>query len=140
VVLAAKRSGVHEMILKFPLGYETQLGDGGAGLSGGQKQRIGLARAMYGDPSLLVLDEPNSNLDEAGERALVDAIVDFRNRGKTLVLITHRGSAIGVTNKLLFMRGGAAEMFGPTAKVLTDLATAQQSSQPRVAAPSTAPG
>ena len=129
VVLAAQRSGVHEMILQFPLGYDTPLGDGGAGLSGGQKQRIGLARAMYDDPSLLVLDEPNSNLDEVGELALVEAIVDFRNRGKTLVLITHRSSAIGVTNKLLLLRGGMAEMFGPTAKVLTDLTTAAQQAQ-----------
>lgn len=129
VVLAAQRSGVHEMILQFPLGYDTPLGDGGAGLSGGQKQRIGLARAMYDDPSLLVLDEPNSNLDEVGELALVEAIVDFRKRGKTLVLITHRSSAIGVTNKLLLLRGGMAEMFGPTAKVLTDLTTASQQAQ-----------
>lgn len=137
VVLAAKRSGVHEMILQFPQGYDTPLGDGGAGLSGGQKQRIGLARAMYDDPSLLVLDEPNSNLDEVGELALVDAIVDFRNRGKTLVLITHRSSAIGVTNKLLLLRGGMAEMFGPTAKVLTDLTTAAQQ-QAQAAKPGTA--
>jgi ATP-binding cassette subfamily C exporter for protease/lipase len=129
VVVAARRAGVHEMILQFPQGYETPLGDGGAGLSGGQKQRIGLARAMYDDPSLLVLDEPNSNLDEVGERALVEAIADFRKRGRTVVLITHRSSAIGVTNKLLLLRAGVAEMFGPTAKVLTDLATAQQQSQ-----------
>ena len=128
VVEAARRAGVHEMILQFPLGYETVLGDGGAGLSGGQKQRIGLARALYGDPSLLVLDEPNSNLDDAGERALVDAIVEMRGRGKTLVLITQRTSAIGVTNKLLVLRNGVGEMFGPTAKVLTDLATAKEKS------------
>lgn len=126
VVLAAKRAGVHEMILQFPQGYDTPLGDGGAGLSGGQKQRIGLARAMYDDPSLLVLDEPNSNLDEVGEQALVAAIVDFRQRGKTVVLITHRSSAIGVTNKLLLLQNGEAAMFGPTAKVLTDLTTAAQ--------------
>jgi len=126
VVLAAKRAGVHEMILQFPRGYDTPLGDGGAGLSGGQKQRIGLARAMYDDPSLLVLDEPNSNLDEVGEQALVAAIVDFRQRGKTVVLITHRSSAIGVTNKLLLLQNGEAAMFGPTAKVLTDLTTAAQ--------------
>lgn len=129
VVEAARRAGVHEMILQFPMGYETVLGDGGAGLSGGQKQRIGLARAMYGDPPLLVLDEPNSNLDDAGERALVDAIVDMRDRGKTLVLITQRTSAIGVTNKLLVLRNGVGEMFGATAKVLTDLATAKEKSQ-----------
>ncbi|MDO8252682.1 MAG: type I secretion system permease/ATPase [Rhodoferax sp.] len=126
VVLAARRAGVHEMILQFPQGYDTPLGDGGSGLSGGQKQRIGLARAMYDDPSLLVLDEPNSNLDEFGEQALVAAIVDFRQRGKTVVLITHRSSAIGVTNKLLLLQNGEAAMFGPTAKVLTDLTTAAQ--------------
>ena len=126
VVLAAKRAGVHDIILQFAHGYDTLLGDGGEGLSGGQKQRIALARAMYGDPSLLVLDEPNSNLDEVGEQALVAAIVDFRQRGKTVVLITHRSSAIGVTNKLLLLQDGSARMFGPTAKVLTDLTTAAQ--------------
>ena len=126
VVLAAKRAGVHDIILQFAQGYDTPLGDGGDGLSGGQKQRIALARAMYGDPALLVLDEPNSNLDEVGEQALVAAIVDFRQRGKTVVLITHRSSAIGVTNKLLLLQDGSARMFGPTAKVLTDLTTAAQ--------------
>ena len=126
VIEAAKRAAVHDIILQFPNGYDTLLGDGGAGLSGGQKQRIGLARAMYDDPSLLVLDEPNSNLDEAGEQALVAAMVDFRTRGKTVVLITHRTSAIGVTNKLLLLQGGVAHMFGPTAEVLTELTTAAQ--------------
>ena len=126
VIEAAKRAAVHDIILQFPQGYDTLLGDGGAGLSGGQKQRIGLARAMYDDPSLLVLDEPNSNLDDAGEQALVAAMVDFRTRGKTVVLITHRTSAIGVTNKLLLLQGGVAHMFGPTAEVLTQLTTAAQ--------------
>lgn len=121
VVQAAKRAGVHDMILHFPEGYDTKLGDGGAGLSGGQKQRIGLARAMYGDPSLIVLDEPNSNLDDTGEQALVAAINDLRQRGKTIVLITHRTSVIGVTTKLLLMREGAVHMFGPTAQVLAAL-------------------
>ena len=140
VVSAAKRTGVHEMILQFSQGYDTPLGDGGAGLSGGQKQRIGLARAMYDDPSLLVLDEPNSNLDEVGEQALVAAIVDFRKRGKTLVLITHRTSAIGVTNKLLLLHDGVAKMFGPTAQVLTDLTKAaqQQAQATQSAKPATA--
>lgn len=121
VVQAAKRAGVHDMILHFPEGYDTKLGDGGAGLSGGQKQRLGLARAMYGDPSLIVLDEPNSNLDEAGEQALVAAIGDLRQRGKTIVLITHRPSAIGITTKLLLMRDGGVHLFGPTAQVLAAL-------------------
>ena len=102
VILAAKRAGVHEMILNMPEGYDTHLGDGGAGLSGGQKQRLGLARAMYDDPAMIVLDEPNSNLDDTGEQALLAAIVDLRKRGKTIVLITHRTSILGATNKLLY--------------------------------------
>ncbi|HEX8601694.1 MAG TPA: type I secretion system permease/ATPase [Pseudoduganella sp.] len=121
VVEAAKRAGVHDMILHLPDGYDTRLGDGGAGLSGGQKQRLGLARAMYGDPALLVLDEPNSNLDDAGEAALVRAVGDLRQRGKTIVLITHRTSAISATNKLLVLQEGGAAMFGPTREVLAAL-------------------
>jgi ATP-binding cassette subfamily C exporter for protease/lipase len=109
------------MILHLPKGYDTVLADGGGGLSGGQKQRLGLARAMYGDPSVLVLDEPNSNLDDVGEAALVRALADLRARGKTVILITHRTSVIGVTNKLLLLREGVGEMFGPTEQVLAAL-------------------
>jgi ATP-binding cassette subfamily C exporter for protease/lipase len=105
-------------VLHLPQGYDTLLGDGGAGLSGGQRQRLGLARAMYGDPSVLVLDEPNSNLDDVGEQALVGAIAELRKRGKTVVLITHRTSVIGITTKLLLLRDGVADMFGPTDQVL----------------------
>jgi ATP-binding cassette subfamily C exporter for protease/lipase len=126
VIQAAKRTGVHEMILHFPKGYDTALGEGGSGLSGGQKQRIGLARAMYDDPSLIVLDEPNSNLDDLGEQALVAAISDLRSRGKTIVVITHRTSVISATTKLLLLRDGLAQMFGPTEQVLTELAKASQ--------------
>ncbi|WP_151636900.1 type I secretion system permease/ATPase [Noviherbaspirillum aerium] len=137
VIEAAKRAGVHDMILHFPKGYDTVLGDGGAGLSGGQKQRIGLARAMYDDPSLIVLDEPNSNLDDVGEQALVNAVMDLRRRGKTIVLITHRTSVIGVTNKLLLLRDGVAQMFGPTNDVLAALQQqalqAQQAQQAQLA-------
>lgn len=126
VILAAKRAGVHDMILQFPQGYDTLLGDGGAGLSGGQKQRLGLARAMYGDPSLIVLDEPNSNLDEMGEQALIAAIKDLHSRGKTIVMISHRSSVLRATNKLLLLREGKAQLFGPSDQVLTRLAKGSQ--------------
>ncbi|OEZ53144.1 type I secretion system permease/ATPase [Duganella sp. HH105] len=146
VVLAAKRAGVHEMILHLPKGYDTLLGDGGAGLSGGQRQRLGLARAMYGDPSLIVLDEPNSNLDDVGEQALVQAINDLRQRGKTIVLITHRTSIISITTKLLLLREGVAEMFGPSNQVLAALQEnnqriiqAQQQAQQQAQAQAPAP-
>ncbi len=129
VILAAKRAGVHEMILNMPEGYDSNLGDGGAGLSGGQKQRLGLARAMYDDPSVIVLDEPNSNLDDIGEQALLTALVDLRQRGKTIVLITHRTSIISVTNKLLLLHDGTAKMFGPTDKVLAELSKQQKQTQ-----------
>ncbi len=126
VILAAKRAGVHEMILSMPKGYDTLLGDGGGGLSGGQKQRIGLARSMYGDPSLIVLDEPNSNLDDVGEQALLAAIVDLRKRGKTIIVITHRTSIIAATTKLLLLRDGVRQMFGPTDQILAELSKQQQ--------------
>ncbi|MEQ1599585.1 MAG: type I secretion system permease/ATPase [Methylotenera sp.] len=126
VVQAAKRAGVHEMILYFPKGYDTPLGDGGAGLSGGQKQRLGLARAMYDDPSFIVLDEPNSNLDEVGEQALIAAIQDLRQRGKTIVMITHRASTLAVTNKLLVLKDGVSQMFGMTIEVLENLSKLNQ--------------
>jgi len=129
VILAAKRAGVHELILNMPSGYDTPLGDGGTGLSGGQKQRLGLARAMYDDPSLIVLDEPNSNLDDVGEQALLAAIIDLRKRGKTIVLITHRTSIISATNKLLLLHDGMAKMFGPTNQVIEALAQQQQQAQ-----------
>lgn len=129
VVRAAKNAGVHDMILHLPNGYDTVLGDGGAGLSGGQKQRLGLARAMYGDPSLIVLDEPNSNLDDVGEIALAQAVRELRERGRTVVLITHRTSLIGVTTKLLLLREGTSQLFGPTAQVMAALQNIGQKAQ-----------
>jgi ATP-binding cassette subfamily C exporter for protease/lipase len=126
IIAAARHAGVHEMILHFPQGYDTLLGDGGAGLSGGQKQRIGLARAMVGDPALLVLDEPNSNLDETGEQALVAAIHHLRQSGKTIVLVTHRTTVLGATTKLLLLRDGTVQAFGPRDQVLQAMASAQQ--------------
>ncbi len=134
VILAAKRAGVHDMILHFPKGYDTVLGDGGAGLSGGQKQRIGLARAMYDDPSFIVLDEPNSNLDDVGEQALIAALTDLRQRGKTIVIVTHRQAVLGVTSKLLIIRDGVVNAFGPRDQVLQALAQAQQQAQQQLLA------
>lgn len=126
VVAAAKRAGVHEMILHLPDGYDTKLGDGGAGLSGGQKQRLALARAMYNDPALIVLDEPNSNLDDVGEAALVQAVRELRAAGKTIILITHRPAALNITTKLLMLRDGQVAAFGPTVKVLEAINEANQ--------------
>lgn len=129
VILASKRAGVHEMILNMPEGYDTPLSEGGGGLSGGQKQRIGLARAMYDDPSVIVLDEPNSNLDDLGESALLAAVKDLKQRGKTIVLITHRTSIISVTNKLLLLHEGSAKLFGPTDQVLAELTKKHKAAQ-----------
>jgi ATP-binding cassette subfamily C exporter for protease/lipase len=131
VVIAAKLAGVHELILRMPEGYDTPIGDGGLGLSGGEKQRLGLARALYGDPALIVLDEPNSNLDDIGEIALTQAIIRLRQLRKTVILISHRPSIIRETNKLLVLRDGMVSAFGPTDQVLKDLAQfkAQQESQ-----------
>jgi ATP-binding cassette, subfamily C, bacterial exporter for protease/lipase len=133
VVSAAKHAGVHELILHMPKGYDSPLGDGGAGLSGGQKQRLGLARAMYGDPSLIVLDEPNSNLDDVGEQALVAAVNALREHGKTIVLITHRTSILSATTKLLLLRDGIAQMFGPTNQVIDALNQQNQQAQQQIA-------
>lgn len=129
ITTAARRAGVHDMILRFTQGYDTELGDAGAGLSGGQKQYIGLARAMYGDPSLLVLDEPNSNMDELGEQALLLAINDLRQCGKTIVLVTHRTSVLRATTKLLLLREGVAQAFGPRDQVLQAIAESKQAKE-----------
>lgn len=118
VLQAAQMAGVHELILQLPQGYDTRLGEGGAGLSGGQRQRIGLARALYGLPALIVLDEPNSNLDEAGEQALLQAISQLKQRQRTLVLITHKPNVLTLTDQLMILRDGQLQAYGPTARVL----------------------
>ena len=135
VIQAAQRAGVHDMILHFPQGYDTVLGDGGAGLSGGQRQRIGLARALYGDPSFLVLDEPNSNLDDAGEQALTMAVNDLKQRGKTVVLIAHRAGVVNIATKLLILREGAVQAFGPRDEVLQAMVAERQANAPAPAQP-----
>jgi ATP-binding cassette, subfamily C, bacterial exporter for protease/lipase len=118
VIEAARRAGLHEMILRFPKGYDTPIGDGGSVLSGGQRQRIALARALYGDPQIIVLDEPNANLDDAGEYALVRAIQDLKARGKTIFLITHRPSGLAIADRLVVLKSGAIEIDGPREKLL----------------------
>jgi PrtD family type I secretion system ABC transporter len=121
VVEAAKLAGVHEMILSFPKGYATPVGEGGTILSGGQRQRIGLARAVFGNPFLVVLDEPNSNLAPVGEQSLNEAIQRMRQKGQIVVIVAHRPSAIFAANKILSLRNGRAEMFGPKKQVLSAL-------------------
>jgi ATP-binding cassette subfamily C exporter for protease/lipase len=126
VIQAARQAGVHEMILRFPKGYDTPIGVAGGFLSGGQKQRIALARALYGDPSFLVLDEPNSNLDENGEAALVQAVQAHKAAGRTVVVITHRTSILSAVDKLLLLREGTVQAFGPRQQVLDAIARAAQ--------------
>ncbi|CAH6636877.1 type I secretion system permease/ATPase [Pseudocitrobacter vendiensis] len=121
IVAAAQLAGVHEMILRFPQGYDTPLGVGGYQLSGGQRQRIGLARAVYNNPAFIVLDEPNANLDDAGEFALIKAINTLRNQGQTTVIISHRPTLLGVVNKVLLLNDGAMQQFGTRDQVFASL-------------------
>ena len=121
VVKAAQQAGVHELILRLPHGYDTVLGDNGAGLSGGQKQRVALARALYGGPRLIVLDEPNSNLDTVGEAALASAIVQMKAQGCTVVLVTHRSAALAQADKLMVLNEGHLQAYGPSQEVLRAL-------------------
>lgn len=121
VIAAAKTTGLHEMILRLPKGYDTPIGEAGHLLSGGQRQRIGLARAVYGDPVLVVLDEPNANLDEVGETALVRTVNALKEKGRTVFLITHRPGVLAVADRVMVLRDGRVQRDGPRDEVLAQL-------------------
>lgn len=131
VEAAARAVGLHEFILALPQGYDSPVGRDGAMLSGGQRQRVGLARAIYGDPVFVVLDEPNSSLDEEGDAALARAIAGLKARGTTFVVMTHRTSVLAVADKMMVLRDGQVQAFGPRDDVLAALQkAAQQQAQP----------
>lgn len=130
VIRAAQSAGVHEMVLQLPKGYDTQVGIGGAYLSGGQRQRIALARALYGDPPLLIMDEPNANLDDAGEIALDKALAQAKANKQTVVIVSHRPGAIRHCDAIVVMQTGQIAMFGPRDQVLAKFASPVPSVQP----------
>jgi ATP-binding cassette subfamily C protein/ATP-binding cassette subfamily C exporter for protease/lipase/ATP-binding cassette subfamily C protein EexD len=121
IIDAAQLAHAHDMILRLPEGYDTQISDAGTKLSGGQRQRIGLARAVYGNPRLIILDEPNSNLDQAGEAALAGAVNELKRRGAAMVIVGHRPSTLAHADKILVLKDGRAEMCGPRDEVLQHL-------------------
>ena len=131
VLAAAQAAGVHDLVLLLPMGYDTPLGDGGSALSGGQKQRIGLARALYGDPALIVLDEPNSNLDDQGEAALAETLRRLKAEKRTVVIITHRMSTLAVADSILVMHEGTVKLHGPRDQVLAALRSGNQAGADR---------
>jgi ATP-binding cassette subfamily C exporter for protease/lipase len=126
VEAAARLVGLHDLIASLPQGYSTYVGRDGAALSGGQRQRVGLARALYDRPVFVVLDEPNSSLDEVGDAALSAAIASLKAEGTTFVIMTHRTSVLGVVDKLLILREGMQQAFGPRDEVLAALQSAQK--------------
>ena len=135
VIEAARLAGLHELIMRLPHGYDSEIGEGGLRLSGGLRQRVGLARALFGDPRLVVLDEPNASLDHEGEEALVEAIGQLKAKGTTVVVIAHRPSILGQADKLLVLRNGMVEGFGERSEMIAKLNGAAQ----RRAAPGALP-
>jgi ATP-binding cassette subfamily C protein len=130
IVAAAKAASVHELILRLPKGYETRIGEAGSALSAGQRQRVGLARALYRDPFLVVLDEPNANLDAEGEAAVIRAIASVRERKGIAIVIAHRPSALGAVDLVMMMEGGLARAFGPRDEVLSKILQMRPTRQP----------
>jgi ABC-type protease/lipase transport system fused ATPase/permease subunit len=121
VIEAARQACLHDMILDLPDGYDTEIGDSGALLSGGQRQRIALARALYGRPKLLMLDEPNASLDSAGETGLLQTLAALKQQGATIVLTTHRVNLLAITDKILLLQGGAVAAYGSRDDVMPKL-------------------
>jgi ABC-type protease/lipase transport system fused ATPase/permease subunit len=124
VVEAARLAGLHETIMRLPRGYDSEIGEAGLRLSGGQRQRIGLARALFGNPKLVVLDEPNASLDSDGEAALIDTIAHLKAQGTTIVIIAHRSNVLALADKLLVLRNGAVDLFGECGEVIAQLNSA----------------
>ena len=129
VIAAAEASSLHSMILRFPKGYDTPMGEAGGLLSGGQRQRIGLARALYGMPALVVLDEPNANLDDEGEAALAKAVQGLKAQGKTVVLISHRPGVVSLADRLLILQNGSVQASGPRDGVMAALQKQREAAQ-----------
>jgi ABC-type protease/lipase transport system fused ATPase/permease subunit len=131
IVRAARLAGAHDLIQLFAEGYDTQVGDGGSQLSGGQRQRVGLARAVYGLPSLIILDEPNSNLDGAGEEALATCLRELKLLKRTVVVVTHKANLLSLADKTLILSSGQVQKFGPTHEVFrkSDAQTAEANHQ-----------
>jgi len=130
IIAAARAAGLHDMILRLPRGYDMPIGEAGGLLSGGQRQRIGVARAIYGNPAMLVLDEPNSNMDDAGEAALIRTLKQLKEQGKTVFLITHRAGAIAIADRIIVLQDGQVRADGPRDAVMASLRPAGPNRQP----------
>ena len=124
VIEAARRTGIHDMVLRFPKGYDTPMGEAGSLLSGGQRQRIGLARAIYGSPKLVILDEPNANLDDAGEAALIATVRQLREAGSTVFMIVHQRHMLAAADRVLVIRDGRLQQLAPLSDFLSQLVPA----------------